>query len=129
MTDARWIRITTCDNIPPREGRVVMVDDREIAIFNLGPHPSTGLGASGHFLAIDNRCPHRGGPLADGIVAGGSVVCPLHAWKVDLQTGSVERPSGTRECVRAYPLRVEKGIVMVQIGATSAAAIETENAA
>jgi nitrite reductase (NADH) small subunit len=121
MTDARWIRITTCDNIPPREGRVVVVDGREIAIFNLG--------TDDQFLAVDNRCPHRGGPLADGIVSGGSVVCPLHAWKVDLQTGSVERPSGTRECVRSYPIRVEEGIVSVQVGANAVAAIETETAA
>jgi nitrite reductase (NADH) small subunit len=104
MIDARWIRITTADNIPPREGRTVMLGDREIAIFNVG----------GRFLAVDNQCPHKGGPLADGIVSGGSVVCPLHAWRVDLSTGSVERPSGTRDCVRAYPTRVENGIVMIE---------------
>jgi nitrite reductase/ring-hydroxylating ferredoxin subunit len=67
--ERRWIRMTACDNVPPRERRAVMVADREIAIFNLGDR----------FLAVDNRCPHRGGPLCDGIVAGHAVVCPLHA--------------------------------------------------
>lgn len=107
--DARWVRITTSDNIPPREGRAVMLRDREIAIFNLGDR----------FLAVDNRCPHRGGPLADGIVSGDTVVCPLHAWKVDLCTGAVERPSGQLECVRSYPTRVEDGIVMIELSASN----------
>ena len=56
----QWVRITACENIPPREGRAAMAGDREIALFNLGDR----------FLAVDNRCPHQGGPLADGIVAG-----------------------------------------------------------
>jgi nitrite reductase (NADH) small subunit len=112
MNDARWVRITACENIPPREGRAARVGDREIAIFNLGDR----------FLAVDNRCPHRGGPLADGIVAGGAVVCPLHAWKVDLHTGSVERPAGLEACVQSYPTRVEGGIVLIELPAAAAAA-------
>src|ERR671914_652232 len=106
MTKTHWIRITACQNIPPREGRAVIVGDREIAIFNLGDR----------FLAVDNRCPHRGGPLCDGIVTGASIVCPLHAWKVNLETGVVERPvSGS--CVRTYPTRVEAGVVLVEVAA------------
>ena len=108
VTDRRWIRITACDNIPSREGRVAMVGDLEIAIFNLGDR----------FLAVDNRCPHKGGPLCDGIVAGASVVCPLHAWKVSLKTGAVERPAGKTECVRTYATRVEAAIVSVEIAGT-----------
>jgi nitrite reductase (NADH) small subunit len=111
MIDARWIRITACDNIPAREGRTAVVGDREIAIFNVGDG----------FLAVDNRCPHRGGPLADGIVAGGAVVCPLHAWKINLQTGSVERPAGGEACVRSYPTRVEGGIVLIELPAAATA--------
>jgi nitrite reductase (NADH) small subunit len=107
MTNAEWIRIANCDSIPRREGRAVMVAGREIAIFNLGDR----------FLAIDNECPHKGGPLADGIVAGRAVVCPLHAWKVDLATGCVERPSGPASCVRTYPVRVQDGIVLLRLDA------------
>jgi nitrite reductase [NAD(P)H] small subunit len=100
-----WVRITRCDNIPPREGRVVRVGDRPIAIFNLGER----------FCAVDNQCPHRGGPLADGIVAGNSVVCPLHGWKVSLETGTVQRPAGVSDCLRTYPTRVETGIVLIEL--------------
>ncbi len=79
MNDRRWIRITATGNIPLREGRAITLGTREIAVFNLGDR----------FLAIDNRCPHEGGPLCDGIVTGTSVVCPLHAWKISLETGAV----------------------------------------
>ena len=60
MSPHRWLRITDCSNIPPREGRAVTVGHHDIAIFNLGDR----------FLATANRCPHRGGPLCDGIVSG-----------------------------------------------------------
>ena len=70
------VRVNSCD-IPPREGRALILGGREIAIFNLGTR----------FLAIDNRCPHKGGPLSDGIVSANTVVCPLHAWKINLETG------------------------------------------
>jgi nitrite reductase (NADH) small subunit len=88
--------------VPAREGRAVRLDDREVAIFNLGER----------FVATDNRCPHRGGPLSDGIVTGASVVCPLHAWKVNVDTGAVERPAAAA-CVTTYPVRVEDGIILV----------------
>ncbi len=102
----RWLRVTSCDNIPPREGRAVQLGDRELAIFNLGDR----------FLATDNRCPHQGGPLCDGIVTGTSVVCPLHAWKTNLVDGMVERPAAAKgHCVQTYPTRVENGIVVVGI--------------
>jgi nitrite reductase (NADH) small subunit len=102
----KWIRVTTSDNIPPREGRAVSVAGREIAIFNLGLH----------FLAVDNQCPHKAGPLADGIVTGTSVVCPLHTWKISLVDGRVERPSGAGDAgVAAYPTRVEDGVVVVGV--------------
>src|SRR5687768_3071196 len=105
MKGRTWVRVTTCDSVPPREGRTVTVAGREIALFNLGDR----------FFATDNRCPHRGGPLCDGIVTGAAVVCPLHAWKIDLQTGEVERPAGSDACVRAYPTRVEDGVVLIDV--------------
>jgi nitrite reductase (NADH) small subunit len=81
-----------------------MLGDRELALFNLGDT----------ILVTDNRCPHQGGPLCDGIVTGHSVICPLHAWKVSLASGSVERPThGKEHCVRTYPTRVEDGVVLV----------------
>ena len=110
--NTQWIRIAPTHDIPPREGRAVLIGDREIALFNLGP--STALGASDQFLATDNQCPHQGGPLCDGIVTGTSVVCPLHAWKVNLASGQVERPThGKEHCVTTYPTRVEDGVVLI----------------
>jgi len=101
----KWVRITDCDNIPLREGRAVKVGDREIAIFNLGDR----------FLAVDNRCPHKGGPLSEGIVSGNTVVCPLHAWKVDLECGAVKKPAGVQSCVPTFRTRVEAGIVLLEV--------------
>jgi nitrite reductase (NADH) small subunit len=106
-TQPRWIRITEPDNIPLREGRGVEVEGHQIALFNLGDR----------FLAVENRCPHRGGPLSDGIVAGGVVVCPLHAWRVCLDDGAVVKPAGEKACVASYPTRMEEGVVWVQITA------------
>jgi nitrite reductase (NADH) small subunit len=104
MNDHRWIRVTAVDNLPLREGRAVTLGDRDVAFFNLGDR----------VLAADNECPHQGGPLCDGIVTGDSVVCPLHAWKVNLMTGDVERPShGKDHCVSTYPTRIEDGIVII----------------
>jgi nitrite reductase (NADH) small subunit len=107
MSHGHWVRITSSGNIPPREGRAVLVGDRELALFNLGDR----------FLAVDNRCPHQGGPLCDGIVTGSSVVCPLHTWKINLQTGGVERPAsaGPNHCVATYATRVDHGIVLVEL--------------
>jgi nitrite reductase (NADH) small subunit len=117
MNESRWVQVARAELIPPREGRSIQIGDREIAIFNL-EDPSTRLGAGG-FLAVDNKCPHKGGPLCDGIVTGRSVVCPLHAWKINLESGAVERPGSAGACVQAYPVRVDDGIVAVLVPAAS----------
>ena len=113
MNNAEWVRLTTLDQIPPREGRAVLVGGRELAVFNVGDD---------RFLAVDGRCPHKGGPLCDGIVAGDTVVCPLHGWKIGLVSGTVERPAGIAACVHTYETRVEDGIVMLRLDARSSAA-------
>ena len=108
MSDRRWIRMTRCDSIPVREGRAVTVAGHTLAIFNLGER----------FLATVNECPHQGGPLCDGIVAGDTVVCPLHGWKVKLETGAIERPAGNPACVPAFETRIENGEVLVALPET-----------
>lgn len=105
--DEKWMRIATCESIPLREGRSVEVAGRSVAIFNLGDR----------FLAVDNRCPHKGGPLAEGIVSGTTVVCPLHAWKVDVETGAVKNAQSAVPCIETFPTRVEAGVILVKLPA------------
>jgi nitrite reductase (NADH) small subunit len=107
----RWVRTARCEDIPLREARSVRLSGRDIAVFNLGDR----------FLAVDNRCPHKGGPLAEGIVCGATVVCPLHSRKVDLETGSVLNPTDSSQCVETFGTRVEDGIVLIELPIRSAA--------
>ena len=101
----RWIRTARCEDIPLREARSVRLGGRDIAIFNLGDR----------FLAVDNRCPHKGGPLAEGIVSGAMVVCPLHALKVSLETGHVLNSSAAPQCAETFRTCVEDGVVSVEL--------------
>ncbi len=101
-----WTRVTHVENIPPLEGRPVTLDGVELAIFNL----------KDRFVTIENQCPHKGGPLCDGIVSGTTVVCPLHGWRFDLDSGAAVRAS-LPACVATFPTRVENGIVLVDTAA------------
>lgn len=103
-TDETWVRVAAQAGIPVREGRRVDLRGHELAVFNLGDRA----------MAVENRCPHRGGPLSDGIVAGEAVVCPLHSWKVCLSTGSVLRPT-EGACVATYPTQVKDGYIYVAL--------------
>jgi nitrite reductase (NADH) small subunit len=118
-----WLRITNPESIPLREGRCVDLGDREIAIFNLG----TDKAGNPRLAAVDAACPHRGGPLCDGIVTGSgapslagsrvlgqAVVCPLHGWKIDLETGYVLKPEVSVK-VDTYEVRVRDRIVEIAI--------------
>jgi nitrite reductase (NADH) small subunit len=118
IAEPEWTRITRTENIPAREGRPIRVGGLGIAIFNLNDR----------FLTIENECPHKGGPLCDGIVSGTTVVCPLHGWRFDLQTGAAVRAS-LPACVTTYPTRVEDGIILVALGAGSRAETEDSEAA
>ncbi len=102
----KWMRVTEVRNIPTRQGRVVRFGSLELAVFNLG----------GAFRAVESRCPHKQGPLADGIVAGDDIICPLHNWRLSLDSGFVRQPKENHgSCVKTYPCREESGIVMVAI--------------
>jgi nitrite reductase (NADH) small subunit len=102
-----WIYVTELTNIPLREGRSVQVRGQTIALFNLGHR----------VLALENQCPHRGGPLSDGILTGSMVVCPLHSWKISLDDGRVLQTGEARHCVRTFPIRVEAGAIYMALPA------------
>jgi nitrite reductase (NADH) small subunit len=112
--EKKWVRVTQCENIPLREGRSIRIESREIAIFRL----------TDRFLAIENRCPHKGGPLAEGMVSGNMVVCPLHAWKIDLGTGRVMNEASERSCLPTYPVRVCEGVIQIELPAGQAGGSE-----
>ncbi|MDP3921156.1 MAG: Rieske 2Fe-2S domain-containing protein [Candidatus Omnitrophota bacterium] len=97
----KWYLISETHLFPEREGKRVHFKDYDIAVFNLG---------NGRFRAIDNTCPHKQGPLADGIVAGENVFCPLHALKIDLGSGCAVEANGK---VRSYPVQVYNAKVYV----------------
>lgn len=95
---AQAIALCLAADVPFGEGRSVAMINRRIGVFN------TEAG----FFAIDNDCPHQGGPLSDGILADACVTCPLHGRRIDLATGDVQ---GYPESVATYPLEVRDGTV------------------
>lgn len=102
MTPVRkWYPVGPVEEIPLKEGRRVTWGVFDVAVFNLGQD----------FLAVDNRCPHKNGPLADGLVSGKSVFCPLHNWKIGLETGCAL--SGGKGRVKTYPVKIMDGCVYV----------------
>jgi len=74
-----FVTVARVDDVPAGGGRQVTVDGRWVALFNI----------AGAFHALDNLCLHRGGPLADGPVANGTVTCPLHGWQYEIATGTM----------------------------------------
>jgi len=103
-----YVTIGPVSAIPPGMGRAYEIGDHHIAVFRT---------RGGQVYATAQRCPHRGGPLADGMLVGGQVVCPLHAFRFDLHTGECEQ---SYVCpVRIYPVEVTpEGFVRVGIPAS-----------
>ena len=101
-------RLGPIDQIPIGEGRTFRVGGQDIAVFRL---------RGGGIAATQAQCPHRGGPLADGIVGLDSIVCPLHAWRFSLSTGLTE----VGDCdIAVHPCRVDAGgEILVTVPATS----------
>jgi len=89
------------DTIPLGQGCTYVVDGCAIAVFRQ---------RDGQLFATHNACPHRGGPLADGIIGNGQVICPLHARQFDLKTGT-----STDYTVQTYPVRVEDGEIILTL--------------
>ncbi|WP_137109615.1 nitrite reductase small subunit NirD [Rhodobacter sp. SY28-1] len=97
---SHFIDIAALDDIPRQGARVVKTQGGCIAVFRT---------ADDQVFAIDDRCPHKGGPLSEGIVHGTSVTCPLHAAVFDLTTGQ-----GTDDWqVKTHAVRVEGGRVLL----------------
>ena len=106
-----WIEIGCLEQVPLRGARCVNTPAGKIAVFRT---------AENHVYAIENRCPHKGGPLSEGIVHGGSVTCPLHNWVFSLETGEAQGADEGR--VRTVPLDVVDGRIFMAAVAMLAAA-------
>ncbi len=91
------ITLANANSIPMGQGRCFVVGNDEIAVFRQ---------RDGRIFAALNRCPHRQGPLADGIVGDGRVICPLHAHQFNLATGE-----GSENCerIQTFPVEVVNG--------------------
>ncbi|WP_123040338.1 nitrite reductase small subunit NirD [Cohnella candidum] len=89
--------IGNISEIDPLGARTVRHGDKEIALFRL---------SDGEVLAVENKCPHKGGKLSEGMVCGGNVHCPLHDWKIDLRSGQVQKPDDG--CVGTFELEIDR---------------------
>ena len=99
-----WIVIGTLSDIPRRGARCVETPDGKIAVFRT---------AEDKVFAIDDHCPHKGGPLSQGIVHGAAVTCPLHNWVISLETGKAQ--GADEGCVRTIPVKVEGDVIYIAL--------------
>jgi nitrite reductase/ring-hydroxylating ferredoxin subunit len=101
---AKAIKVAQTGDLAPGTGKVVQAEGRSIALFNV----------DGTFFAIDNTCTHRGGPLGEGVLTGGTVECPWHGAQFDVKTGAVTGPPAPSG-VRSFPVSVEGSDVVVEL--------------
>ncbi len=101
---SEWLKLCTASDLPAEgAAKEFSVQDKTLCVAMIDGKP----------LALDNVCPHRGGPLAEGAIEGGKVVCPWHQWEFDLATGAATDGSDTKAI--AYPLRQNGEDVLVEI--------------
>jgi nitrite reductase (NADH) small subunit len=121
-----WVRVCAVDDIPLLGARVLeCAGGDNIALFRP---------AAARVFALADRCPHKGGPLSQGIVSGDTVTCPLHGWNIQLDSGHACAPDVG--CARRYPVQVRDGEVWLSLlpvqdaaGAASDAGLAAEVAA
>ena len=101
---SNWIEIGAVEEIPKLGSRVVETAKGDIAVFRA---------ADDHVFALRDKCPHKQGPLSQGIVHGHTVTCPLHNWKIDLASGEAQAPD--EGCTGKYEAKVEAGIVYLAL--------------
>lgn len=100
----KWIEITPLSSIPKQSARVVSTPKGDIAIFRT---------ADDQLFALADRCPHKGGPLSQGIVHGHQVSCPLHQWNIDLESGEAVAPD--QGCAGHHPVKVYDQMVYLEL--------------
>ena len=99
-----WIQVGKLEDIPCQGSRVVNTATGEIALFR---------SVDDQIFALDNRCPHKGGPLSQGIVHGKRVTCPLHSWIIELETGLAVAPDVG--CVHRHEIKIEGNTLFLEV--------------
>lgn len=99
-----WKKLCRLDEIPRLGSRVVKSPQGDIAVFRT---------ANDEVFALHDRCPHKGGPLSQGLVAGKIVTCPLHSWKIQLENGEAVAPD--KGCAKPFSTKVEGELVWIAL--------------
>jgi len=99
-----WTRVCSVEDLAPRSGRSVRCGEIDIALFRLS-HDA--------IAAVEDRCPHKGGKLSEGIVSDHTVICPLHNWRIDLLRGEAADPD--KGCVRRFPVDIRDGEIYLNL--------------
>jgi len=99
-----WVEIGPVDDIAPLGARIVKRATGDIAIFRA---------EDDQIYALDNKCPHKGGPLSEGIVHACRITCPLHNWVLELKTGLAVAPDEGK--AKTWPVKVEEGVIYLQL--------------
>ena len=107
--DPPWADIGALDAIPVRGARVVKTADGCVAVFRTSANEA---------YALEDRCPHKGGPLSQGIVHGASVTCPLHNWVINLATGQAQ--GADKGAVKTIPLKIDNGRLLLDLSVLAA---------
>ncbi len=108
MVVAPSINLGSIDRIPVGQGRCYVVGSDEIAVFRQ---------RDGRIFATQNRCPHRQGPLSEGVLGSGRIICPMHSHQFSLETGSGSEPS---ECMRVFSVQEVAGNILLSMKDTAA---------
>lgn len=107
----QWIAIGQISDIPQRGARCIKTPHGKVAVFRTGDD---------RVFAIDDHCPHKGGPLSQGIVHGASVTCPLHNWVISLETGKAQ--GADEGAARTIPVRIDGDTIYIAATASVEAA-------
>ncbi|MGA9657712.1 MAG: nitrite reductase small subunit NirD [Asticcacaulis sp.] len=99
-----WTDVGAAIEVAPQSARRVETALGPIAVFRT---------LADEYYAVMDKCPHKGGPLSEGIVHGRSIACPLHNWSISLETGEAQGADAGKGCTPSVPLKVEDGRIFL----------------
>ena len=103
-TTTNWVAVGSLKDIPQRGARCIEVGDRTIALFRT---------STDKVFALEDKCPHAGGPLSNGIVHDGCVTCPLHNWVISLENGEAQGADSGKTA--SYPIKMDGETVLIDL--------------